>query len=556
MKKFTLFLCILFSVYNSYAQNELFEHKHQFTRQDTLKGTITPERAWWNLKHYHLKVAVHPETKSLKGSNTIQFEVLSPHNSLQIDLMEPLQITKAIWHKADSNIDLNFHREGHVYWLKLPESPAIKTNQKITVYYEGQPTVSKNPPWSGGIVWKKDQNGNDFIATANQGIGASVWWPNKDHDYDEPDLGMKMSVTVPEHLTDVSNGRLLGTDHDPITKTKTFHWEVKNPINNYGVNLNIGDYVHFSEVYKGLKGDLDCDYWVLRYNLEKAKKQFKQGAMTLEAFEHWFGPYPFYEDSYKLVEAPYLGMEHQSSVTYGNNYNNGYLGRDLSGTGVGLKFDFIIVHESGHEWFANSITNKDVADMWIHESFTAYSETLFVNYHFSKKEAEDYVIGTRRSIQNDRPIIGVYNMNHEGSGDMYYKGANMLHTIRQMVNDDKKWRQLLLDINKTFYHQQITTTQMEQFIMDKTGLELHGFFDQYLRTIKIPEFTYSIKKKRLEFSLKNAVSNLKFPIKVWINGEAIWLKATTEEASYKHSKKIKSFEVDRNYYVNTVEQKQ
>ena len=554
-KKF--YIITLLSTFFMNGQTGLFENKETFTRQDSLRGTITPERSWWDLKHYHLAVQVFPETKRIKGSNIISFEVLNAANIMQIDLQEPLNITKVIHlREADESgkpmqEDLSFTREGNVYWITFPKALTLNSSQKIIIHYEGIPTESRNPPWSGVITWRKDLFGTELIASSNQGIGASIWWPNKDHYYDEPDLGVNIDITVPEHLTDVSNGRLLRTSHNKEAKTKTYYWKVENPINNYGVNINIGDYVHFSETYQGEKGSLDCDYWVLSYNLKKAKKQFKQAAMTLEAFEHWFGPYPFYEDSFKLVEAPYLGMEHQSSVTYGNNYKNGYLGSDLSGTGVGLKFDFIIVHEVGHEWFANSITNKDVADMWIHEGFTAYSENLFVNYHFSKEEANTYVIGTRRSISNDKPLIGQYNVNNEGSGDMYYKGANILHTIRQMVNDDEKWRQILRGLNKDFYHQQVTTEQVENYIIEKSGLNLEAFFDQYLRTIKIPEFTFKVKKKKLYYQFNNTVEGFGIPVKVYVNGKEMWLNANTTEQEFLASEKITSFEIDQNFYLTS-----
>ena len=542
MKFFTLLL--LFPLFLS-AQNGLFEHKETFTKQDSLRGSITPEREWWNLKHYELTVEVFPKTKTIKGSNTICFEVLKPAKKMQIDLQEPLQITK-ITHQ---NKELNYSREGNVYWVNFLKNLPVNNEEKITIYYEGKPTESRNPPWSGGITWRKDEKGNEFIASSNQGIGASIWWPNKDHSYDEPENGIDMHITVPEHLTDVSNGRLINTIHNKKAKTKTFHWQVTNPINNYGVNINIGNYVHFSEAFKGEKGNLDCNYWVLKHNLEKAKKQFKQAKMTLEAFEHWFGPYPFYEDSYKLVEAPYLGMEHQSSVAYGNKYRNGYLGSDLSGTGIGLKFDFIIVHESGHEWFANNITNKDVADMWIHESFTAYSESLFIDYHFSTTEAENYVIGTRRSIKNDKPLIGQYNVNNEGSGDMYYKGANMLHTLRQIINDDVLWREVLRGLNSEFYHQQVTTKQVEDYIIEKGSLKIDGFFDQYLRTVKIPVLEYQIKENKLSYKFKNAVNNFNIPVKVWVNKKLVWIDVSTSLKSFTFEDKINSFIIDKNFYV-------
>ncbi|MDQ4139083.1 MAG: M1 family metallopeptidase, partial [Bacteroidota bacterium] len=426
------------------------QQKPTFTRQDTLRGSITPERAWWDLTHYHLDVRVNPTEKSMKGVNTISYRVLQANNTMQIDLQEPLKIDK-VTHNGKS---LNFRRDGNVFYISLNEPQQPGTVQKIEVYYGGIPQVSANPPWSGGVTWQKDKKGNPFVATSCQGDGASLWWPCKDHMYDEPD-SMQISVTVPQKLTNVSNGRLRKVVQNN-DGTKTFHWFVTNPINNYGVNVNIGDYVNFSEKYRGEKGTLDCNYYVLRDDLEKAKKQFKEVPRMLQAFEHWFGPYPFYEDSYKLVQVPYLGMEHQSSVTYGNKFANGYLGKDLSGSGWGLKFDFIIVHESGHEWFANNITYKDIADMWIHESFTAYSENLFLDYHFGKKASSEYVIGTRKNIKNDRPIVGYYDVNYSGSGDMYYKGANMLHTLRQVVNNDEKWRAILRGLNKEFYHQTVT----------------------------------------------------------------------------------------------------
>ena len=376
-----------------------------------------------------------------------------------------------------------------------------------------------------GFRGKKDTNDNHFIASSCQGLGASVWWPNKDHMYDEVD-SLKISVNVPKDLMNVSNGRLIKVEeHD--NDTKTFHWFVCNPINNYGVNINIGDYVHFGEKYEGEKGTLDMDYYVLKDNLDKAKKQFKEAPKMMKAFEHWFGPYPFYEDSFKLVEVPYLGMEHQSSVTYGNQYKNGYLGSDLSGSGWGLKFDFIIVHESGHEWFANNITYKDAADMWVHEGFTAYSESLFLDYHYGTKAASEYVIGTRKNIQNDRPIIGIYDVNHEGSTDMYFKGSNMLHTLRQLIEDDEKWRSILRGLNTEFYHQTVTTQQIEDYLSTKTKIDLTEFFNQYLRDTRIPTLEYHIKEGKLNYRYIDIVEKFDMPIRIFIDKKAKWIQPNT-----------------------------
>ena len=425
---------VLLLISSNLAGQSLFASNENFTRQDTLRGSITTERAWWDLNYYHLDITVNPETRYIKGKNTIHYTILNSYQTLQIDLQPPMKLTKAI----QDGKKLEVLSDKNVHLIKLEKAQnRIGSVELIEIFYEGKPREAINAPWDGGISWKKDSNGVDFIASSCQGLGASVWWPNKDHMYDEVD-SMKISVNVPKHLMNISNGRLQSVDQKG-DDTTTYNWVVSNPINNYGVNINIGDYIHFSEVYQGEKGPLDMDYYVLRDHLEKAIVHFTDAPKMMKAFEYWFGPYPFYEDSFKLVEVPYLGMEHQSSVTYGNQFKNGYLGTDLSRTGWGLKFDFIIIHESGHEWFANNITYKDAADMWIHEGFTAYSESLFLDYYYGTKAASEYVIGTRSSIRNDKPIIGVYNVNSEGSSDMYYKGANMLHTLRQIIKNDESF---------------------------------------------------------------------------------------------------------------------
>jgi aminopeptidase N len=517
-----------------------------FSKQDTLRGSITPERIWWDLLHYNLDFKVSPSSKSIEGSNLIRYEVLSQNQLMQIDLQPPMEITYVL----ENNKELNYKRDGNVYYIQLKKNQQIGAINEITIHFKGAPKISNNPPWDDGFTWEKDNNGTDFIATSCQGGGSSIWWPSKDHMYDEPDQGIELSVTAPKHLISVANGRLIQTKENS-NKTNTSTWKVVHPINNYGVNINIGDYVHFSEKYKGKKGVLDCDYYVVSYNLEKAKKQFKEVSRTLEAFEYWFGPYPFYEDSYKLVEVPYLGMEHQSSVTYGNGYQNGYKGIDLSGTGWGLKFDFIIVHESGHEWFANNITNIDIADMWIHESFTAYSENLFLDYHFGTEASNAYVTGTRKKIQNDRPIIGNYNVNNSGSSDMYYKGANMLHTLRQIIDNDEKWRSILVGLNKDFYHQTVTTQQIEDYIDRYFKIDLKPFFDQYLRTIKIPTLEYKLENNNLLYRWSNVVDGFSIPVNVFINSNSQRIRPTSRWKKLLSDKSINSFSVDNNFYIET-----
>jgi len=519
--------------------------QEKFTLADELRGSITPQRAWWDLQHYSIEVDVFAQTKSLSGTNTITYTVLSPNSTMQIDLQEPMRIDLV----TQNGEKIEIESIGNAHFLDLKQTQEIGAKNKVTIHFSGIPREALNAPWDGGLVWSKDSNGIDFIASANQGIGASVWWPVKDHPQDEPDKGVDLFITTPKDLVGVGNGRLI----EEITNkdTKTWHWQVVNPINSYGVNINVGDYVTFSETYNGLKGKLDLSYWVLRDNLEIAKEQFKQAPLMLEAFEYWFGPYPFYEDSFKLVEAPYLGMEHQSSVTYGNKYKNGYLGRDLSGTGWGLEFDFIIIHEAGHEWFANNITNKDVADMWIHEGFTAYSENLYLNYHFGEKAASEYVIGTKRSIQNDTPLIGTYNKNNRGSNDMYYKGANILHTLRQLIADDQKWRAILQGLNKDFYHQTVTSHQVERYISEKSGIHLTQFWEQYLRTTMIPNLQYSIQQNQLRYRYTDIIQDFDMPVQVKINGVLNWIQPTSAWKTLEKNGKIKTLDVQQDFLINS-----
>ncbi|WP_052444751.1 M1 family metallopeptidase [Flammeovirga sp. OC4] len=547
---FIQFIAIVFTLFflktnTVYAQ--LLHHNHQhFTEQDTLRGSITPERAWWDLRYYHLAIEVVPEKKFIIGSNTIEYTVLEEYQVLQVDLQEPLMITKVM----QEDEDLKFERNGNAFFIHLSKKQIVGETNSIVVFYEGHPKEAVKAPWDGGFTWSKDENGTDFIATSCQGLGASVWWPLKDHMYDEVD-SMKISVEVPQHLMDVSNGRLIKVEKN--RKKKTFHWYVDNPINNYGVNVNIGDYAHFDDSYDGKKGKLSLDYYVLKPNVEKAKVQFQQTKQMLEAFEHWFGPYPFYEDGFKLVEVPYLGMEHQSSVTYGNKFQNGYLGRDLSQTGWGLKFDFIIIHEAGHEWFANNITDKDIADMWIHESFTAYSESLFLDYFYGKEAGQEYVRGTRFNIQNDVPIIGIYDVNSEGSGDMYYKGSNMLNMIRQILDNDALWLEMMRGLNKTFYHKTVDTKEIEDYMIVKLKKNLSPIFDQYLRTNIIPTFEYRVFEDQIMYRFTNCNTDFEMELDIKINGKPQRIIVKNKWQEMPLEKDFEGLEVNPNYYISIME---
>ncbi len=499
--------------FSSYLKAQLMEEKEVFTRADSLRGNLTPLRTCYDVNYYHLDIKVDIDRKYISGSNLFKFTATEDFNRLQFDLFNNLKVEKVEY----KGKELPFSREINAVFVTFPETIKKGAGESFTVSYSGNPVIAKNAPWDGGFVFSKDGEGNPWVATACQGVGASIWWPNKDHQSDEVD-SMLISVSVPGSLQDVSNGRLRSTDtlNDGYTR---YNWFVANPINNYDVAVNIGAYNHFSDFYDGEKGKLSLDYWVLKKNTEKAKKQFSENVKPmLKAFEYWFGPYPFYEDGYKLIETPHLGMEHQSAVAYGNQYQNGYRGTDLSGTGWGMKWDFIIVHESGHEWFGNNITSKDLADMWIHESFTNYSESLFIESIYGKQAGQEYVHGTRGAIQNDSPIIGPYHVNKEGSGDMYYKGGNLLNMIRTVVNDDKKWRQILRGLNHTFFHQTVTAGEIISFINHKSGTDFTKVFDQYLRHKNIPTLEAKFKDGKTFCRWISDVKGFDLPVRVRVKG--------------------------------------
>jgi aminopeptidase N len=543
----SIFLVLLFA-YNSNAQ--LSEKQSTLTHADTLRGSNGQYRQNWDVLQYNITVKPNYTNKTIAGNCAIKF-MDNGATIMQIDLQEPMLLDSA---KDDKGISYKFNREKNVYWLEYRDpfsKRSITTGIKnIILYFHGKPREAVRAPWDGGWIWKKDKNNNPWMTVACQGLGASVWYPCKDIQSDKPDSGAILQVIVPDTLVAVANGRMIQKIKLNDGNTK-YTWQVKNSINNYCIIPYIGKYVNFSEKYAGLKGNLDMNYWVLEYNLEKAKKQFTEAPKMMQAFEHWFGPFPFYEDSYQLVEAPHLGMEHQSAIAYGNGFKMGYLGRDLSGTGVGLKWDYILVHESGHEWFANNICTKDIADMWVHEGFTCYSETLYTEYFYGKDDANKYVQGLRKNIQNDENIIGPYGVNKEGSGDMYYKGANMLHTIRQIVNNDELFRAMLIEMNSKYHLKTVTTQEIENFIATKLELKLEGIFNQYLRTTNIPTLEYKKEGKKILYKWNNAVDNLNMPIKIMLGNKQTIITPTNEWQEIKVKKKTTLAEIvaDSNYYI-------
>ncbi|WP_297868130.1 M1 family metallopeptidase [uncultured Flavobacterium sp.] len=518
----------------------------QFTRRDSLQGGLRTERTSYDVKRYDLNIIINPEEKSIKGFNDITFDVVSATQKIQIDLFDNMKVDSIVWNTKK----LKYIRDNDAVFIDFPERLVLKSNHKLKFYYSGNPKIAKNAPWDGGFVFKKDSNGKDFIAVAVQGTGASLWYPVKDSQTDEPDNGASIKVAVPNGLMNVSNGRFIGSEDLKNGYTR-WDWEVKNPINNYTITVNVADYVHIQDKMP----DLDLDYYVLRENETKAREHFAEVKPMMECFQSKFGRYPFWEDGYKLVETPYLGMEHQSAVAYGNKYKKGYMGFDLSGTGVGMFFDYITIHETGHEWFGNSITSMDIADMWIHEGFTTYSETVFIECIKGYDDAMKYINGQAKNVRNDRPIIGQYGVNNEGSGDMYYKGSLMLNTLRHIIADDTKWWKIIFDYSETFKKKIITTATVIDYFNKASGLNLTPVFNQYLNTNQVPHFVYKVNGDYLYYSWENVNDDFNMPIDIGFDNKKIRLYPTLKEQKIKLKKLNKrSFQIyDNQFFVKIKE---
>ena len=536
-----------------------------YSRADTLRGSFdTPGRRWWDVTFYDLHAAIDPADSTIRGRNTIVYfvpgaapgtargpsirpgEPRTRPDELQFDLMTPLEVDSVV----QEGHRLEIRREGNAFFA-TPAVPQTRGGyHALTIYYHGRPQIAKRPPWEGGFSWKTDSLGRPWVVTTDQGMGASVWWPNKDTQADEPD-SQRIAITVPKPLVNVSNGRLRRVSENG-DGTTTYEWFVVNPINNYAIAVAAGHYAHWSELFEGERGTLTLDFWPLDYNLDASRRQFPQARTTLKCFEHWFGPYPFYEDGYKLVEVSNNGMEHQSAVAYGNGYANGYQGRDGSGTGLGMQWDFIIVHETAHEWWGNNLTTADLADMWVHESFANYSENLYTECLFGKDAGARYVIGTRRLIANEEPIVpGVYGVNAQGSGDMYPKGGNMLHTIRQLVGDDEKWRGILRGLNAEFRHEIVTGRQVQEYISLHAGTDLSTVFEQYLTRTEIPRLEYRTLGTTLQYRWSRVVPGFDMPVEVTLpGGRAQTLRPTSNWQSLR-VERTGELLVDPDYYVES-----
>jgi aminopeptidase N len=519
----------------------------QFTRADSLRGAPdSPTRSWWDVAYYDLELRVNPADSTIRGRNAITYRVLRSARELQVDLQAPLRVDSMV----QGGRRVPVRQDGAAWFATLPSAPAVGATPTLTVYYSGRPSIARRPPWDGGITWTNDSLGRPWVVTTAQGIGASIWWPNKETQADEPD-SMRVAVTAPSAIRHIGAGRLRSTRAN-ADGTTTHEWFSSRPINNYAIALAVGSYAHWRDTLAGEAGPLTMDFYPLDYNEARARQQFVQASSTLRCFEHWFGPYPWYEDGFKLIEVPNTGMEHQTAVTYGNHYANGYRGRDLSGTGWGMEWDFIIVHETAHEWWGNSITTVDLADMWVHESFANYSEGLYTECLFGKAAGAEYVRGSRRGIQNDVPIIpAAYGVNAKGSGDMYPKGGNLLHMIRQWVDDDEQWRTILRGLQSTFRHRIVTGAEVERFLSARAGRDLSRIFDQYLRDVRIPLLEFEVRGREVQLRWTNVVEGFAMPVRVmsgperrvWVEPTTEWMTITVDDPSF--------FAVDPDFYVNT-----
>ena len=512
------------------------------TRAAILRGEYGQHRANNDLLSYDLDIRVDPEKKFISGKNTIRFRMLKDDTRIQLDLFDNLNVDKILLGATE----LKYTRELNTVFVDFPERIKKDSVHAIDFYYSGFP---KETGRFGGISFKKDPAGRHWITTACQGIGASIWWPNKDQQFDEVE-NMRLRVAIPSALTDVSNGRFGGkTDlGDGYTR---YDWVVNYPINNYCVSLNIGHYEHFSDNL----GDLTLDFYCLPENLEKAKRQFAQAKPMIEAFQKYFGEYPFKRDGYKLIEVPYSGMEHQSAVTYGNRFANGYLERDWTGVGVSMKFDFIIIHESAHEWFGNSITAGDVSDEWIHEGWATYAECVYVEAMFGREDALKYVNGYKSKVRNQQPIVRTRGINQSPSQDQYFKGALFLNTLRSVVDDDTRWWKLVRDYSMRFRYRNIMTEDMVKFFNDQTGLNLTPVFDQYLRQAALPKLELRFQESEGTMSYRWAAGIKEFAMPIRVGTRTDWqlIKPTTEWKTMKTGLKKEEFEVATDkYYVDVI----
>ncbi len=555
---FITFILLIFSFYNSIQAQLLDGMPSSFSHADSLRGGIRPERTCYDVTYYNLNITLDIPTRSISGSNKIYFTTRSTFYKLQIDLFENMIIDKIVY----DNTTLSYTRDANAVFVMMNDTIRKNTKGMLEVFYHGNPIVAKRAPWDGGFVFTKDKEGKDWVAVACEGTGASLWWPCKELLSDEPD-SMELTCTYTKDLFFVGNGQMSSDKINTDNSTRTTTWKVTYPINNYNLTLNIGNYKNIHDVYHSTKlnSDLALDYYVMPYNYDKAITHFKQVKPMLSIYEKYLGPYPFWKDGYALVETPYLGMEHQSAIAYGNDYKTGYAGRDYSR--IGLNFDYIIIHESGHEWWGNSVSCKDIADLWIHEGFCTYTEALYVEGMYGKKKAQEYINAKKPEITNKEAIQGVYGVNNEGSGEMYSKGMLFLNTLRTAINNDSLWFASIYKLlNDDLYHRNVDYNEVVRVMEQNTRKFIRPLFDQYVQHANIPLLIYKVEDKNrfmktIYYKWQTDVPNFQMRFYFTYNNKKEDAMATNEWRSFDfNAKKIKKLIVDQErMYINLQELK-
>lgn len=531
------------------AQQTDYFADHSFTLADTLRGALRPERTSFDVTYYELHLEVDINDRAIEGRVDMDYKITAPTKRLQVDLFRNMQIDSI----TKDGRHLAYDRLQDAVFIQLPRLANPNDNiHRISIYYGGQPTAARNAPWDGGFVWSLDQKDRTWVGIACEGDGASLWWPNKDHLGDEPD-SMLVSVTVPKRLFVASNGNLREEVELDNNYQKRYDWFVSYPINNYNISLGIGSYVHFDSTYVAFDGEeLALDYYVLDYNLERARKQFEQVPPMLAAYEHYFGKYPFWNDGYALIETPFLGMEHQSGIAYGNRYMRGYLGGLIP---ADMDWDFIIIHESGHEYFGNSISVADHAEMWIHEAFTTYMEALYVEYLHGEADARRYLKSQLAFIKNESPMLGPLGVNFDdfGSSDHYYKGSWMLHTLRHMINDDPVFFGMLRSFYQDHKRSIVSTEQVVDYFSNFAEKDLHPFFEQYLRHPDVPVLELRQNGSSVEYRWRVQTLNFNYPVGVLIGKEPVRLDATADWQVMGKGFSPKEVSIDRSRFLVDIE---
>ena len=505
------------------------------TEENQLRGELTPYRTCYDVSFYDLDIELDIEEKSISGNCQIHARALTSFDTLQVDLFKNMEILSI----QINNENSTFYRKHNAVFI---ETPRVEKgdNFEISIQYEGVPIKAKNPPWDGGFVWKKDQNGNPFIGVTCEGIGASSWWPNKDHPSDEPDSA-RLSITVPDTLIAVGNGQLESINN--TDSTATFTWLAQNPINNYNITLNIGDYVIISDTLINSSGVQKLNHYVLSYNEETAQRYFPQVREVIHFFEKVFGEYPFWKDGYKLVETPYAGMEHQSAIAFGNKYT-------ISGYNYMYDLvDYIILHETAHEWWGNSLTACDGADVWLHESFATYSEVLYVEEKLGVLVSIDYLKKKRPYISNKLPMVGPRDVNYWGFDDVYSKGAWVLHTLRSVINDDELFFKLIKESQREFQHSVVCTEEFIKFIDNETNMNLDYFFQQYLFDRKPPVFEYVQDDSTFHYKWSGVHDKFIMPLDIMINKDRIRLHPTAQYQSLSIKNHSLIEVLDKEFYI-------